>query len=438
MFELHHGKAEQVLANIPENTFHSIVTDPPYGLKFMGKKWDYDVPSVLIWQAIYRSLKPGGYLIAFSGTRTYHRMAVNIEDAGFQIRDMISWVYGSGFPKSHNISKSIDKAAGNEPQLSNGSSSSPNGKIGGYEGERYKQKRETIFGTVQDQPDKYSFVSPEAQQWDGWGSALKPAVEPIVIAQKPFKGTIAANVLKHGVGGINIDACRVGLNGEKQPSGSAKLFLKNNEFTTDKIYGDDKTTPLTGRFPANFIHDGSPEVVSLFPSKAGANAPVINHHSSKSNGIYNDYDHKGGFESTFYNDLGSAARFFYCAKASPTDRNEGCNDIKPVIDTDRQNDSIDLANRLHNKSKSLNNHPTVKPTTLMRYLVRLVTPPNGIVCDPFCGSGSTGKACIAEGFRFVGIDLDPHNIAISHARITHAIKQSTPTPNFSSLRTPNF
>jgi site-specific DNA-methyltransferase (adenine-specific) len=420
MFELHHGKAEQVLANHPENIFHSIVTDPPYGLKFMGKKWDYDVPSVLIWQAIYRSLKPGGYLIAFSGTRTYHRMAVNIEDAGFQIRDMISWVYGSGFPKSLNVGKAVDQLQGNKREVI--------GKrlTGSAMASRSLGRGNSDAGSGQNEVEESKGVS----EWEGWGTALKPAFEPIIIARKPLsEKTIAQNVIKHHTGAINIDASRISLNGETPPSGSAKLFFKGNQFTTDKIYGTETETNSLGRFPSNFIHDGSPEVIELFPSKAGAFAPVKKGSSAKTRNIYNKYNDNGDDGLSFYNDSGSAARFFYCAKASKHDRNEGCENIAPSLETDRQNDSTNLANRLHNKSNTLNNHPTVKPTTIMRYLVRLVTPPGGLVCDPFTGSGSTGKACMLEGFRFFGIDQDAQNIPIAHARITHAIEQSTSTPN---------
>ena len=373
--EIVNGDSLLVLQLLDDNSVDAIVTDPPYGLAFMGKKWDYDVPSEELWRQCFRVLKAGGHLLCFAGTRTQHRMAVRIEDAGFEIRDMIAWVYGSGFPKSLDVSKAIDKRGGatvgfesfrdavktamNKNQISRaklqealgnfmlshyltaGSQPAiPNWRdyqiirdtvglgdaydemfrpeaerevvgqhqtdMGGLGGERLGQKGGDI--TIA--------ATHEAKQWQGWGTALKPALEPITVARKPLIGTVAENVLQHGTGAINVDGCRVG-----------------------------------ERWPANFIHDGSEEVTDL---------------------------------------LGSAARFFYCAKASKRDRDEG------------------------------NNHPTVKPTDLMRYLCRLVTPPDGTVLDPFMGSGSTGKAAVLEGFRFIGIEREEEYCEIAKARIKHA------------------
>lgn len=381
MFELHHGKAEDVLPSFPENKFHAVIADPPYGINFMGKKWDYDVPKVEFWEAVYRTLKPGGFLLSFAGTRTHHRIAINIEDAGFEIRDMISWVYGSGFPKSLNVGNSVEE------------------------------------------------LDPDNNDWDGWGTALKPAFEPIVVARKPLsEDTVAENVLLHGTGGINIDDCRIDLQGEKRPTGSAKIFFKNNEFTKDKIYGKAKETHISGRFPANFIHDGSEEVVSLFPKKAGAYAPVKKGHNGKSKGIYGDFNSHGDDGETYYSDFGSAARFFYCAKATPEDRDEGLTGF-PVIKSGMSNGAISQGDGYgENQSIGLNrivsrrnNHPTVKPVNLMRYLARLVTPPGGTILDPCMGSGSTGKAGVLEGFCFVGIDQEIENVNIAHARINFAL-----------------
>ncbi len=292
MTELIHGDCIEVLRAMPDCSVDAVVTDPPYGLSFMGKRWDYDVPSVEVWAECLRVLKPGGHLLAFAGTRTQHRMAVRIEDAGFEIRDMIAWVYGSGFPKSLNLKG----------------------------------------------------------DWQGWGTALKPALEPITVARKPLIGTVAENVLQHGTGAINVDGCRVGTDGGTKHNDGEKGTTKN-------CYGNGlfvefgKPVIGLGRWPANFIHDGSEEVTDL---------------------------------------LGSAARFFYCAKASKRDRDEG------------------------------NHHPTVKPTDLMRYLCRLVTPPDGTVLDPFMGSGSTGKAAVLEGFRFIGIEREEEYCEIAKARIKHA------------------
>ena len=336
MIKVINGNSLEELKKFPDNYFGSVVTDPPYGLSFMGKKWDYDVPSVELWKEVFRVLKEGGHLLAFAGTRTQHRMAVNIEDAGFEIRDMIAWVYGSGFPKSHNIGKKIKK-------------------------------------------------------WKGWGTALKPALEPITMARKPFKTSVAENVLKNGVGGINIDGCRVG----------------NNQ----------------GRFPANFIHDGSDEVSSSFPTTTSGY--IANHHkfgNDRQSMFGNNKYQKSSQKQSL--DKGSAARFFYCAKASKQDRNEGCEDFEEkFIETDGNGRTTGINSAGHQQpSLAKNTHPTVKPTDLMRYLVRLVTPKNEIVLDCFMGSGSTGKACALEGLSFVGIDLDKDYCKIAKARIDKALE----------------
>jgi hypothetical protein len=297
----------------------AVVTDPPYGLSFMGKRWDYDVPSVEVWAECLRVLKPGGHLLAFAGTRTQHRMAVRIEDAGFEIRDMIAWVYGSGFPKSHNLK----------------------------------------------------------DDWQGWGTALKPALEPITVARKPLIGTVAENVLAHGTGALNVDGCRVESDGaHKRP------FQPSNYERT--VYGARaqsgfQPTNAEGRWPANLIHDGSDEVVGL---------------------------------------TGDAARFFYCAKASKADRDEGCEGLA-AKEAGIKNDSGRGFSESDPMAKIMrrNHHPTVKPTALMQYLCRLVTPPGGTVLDPFMGSGSTGAAAMLEGFQFIGIEREAEYVAIARERI---------------------
>lgn len=302
-FILTEGDCLDVLKTLPGNSVDSVVTDPPYGLSFMGKKWDNDVPSTEIWAECLRVLKPGGHLLAFAGTRTQHRMAVRIEGAGFEIRDMIAWVYGSGFPKSHNLK----------------------------------------------------------DEWSGWGTALKPALEPITVARKPFPGTVAANVLEYGTGGLNIEGCRVGedvvgWNGARGGSEDSTQSKGRNY-----RLGEGEARPVKGRWPANLIHDGSSEVSELFPGEAEK----------------------------------PSARFFYCPKTNKKDRGEG------------------------------NTHPTVKPTDLMRYLCRLVTPPGGLVLDPFMGSGSTGKAALLEGFRFYGIERENEHYLTATARITKAAEETT-------------
>ncbi len=396
-YQLHHGDCLEVLRSMPDCSVDSIVTDPPYGLSFMGKKWDYDVPSVEVWAECLRVLKHGGHLLAFAGTRTQHRMAVRIEDAGFEIRDMIAWVYGSGFPKSLDVSKAIDKMDAAEEQqarryrftewvrttkitarqidditatkMGSHYTTHPTqpaimtrehleacrhllgdvpawveqeADIRSVESKNFAERevvgqKEMIdtrkaragFTGSTHSPDYdgsrrvVDITAPAtdaAKQWEGWGTALKPALEPITVARKPLVGTVAENVLQYGTGAINVDGGRVEGN----------------------------------RWPANFIHDGSEEATDL---------------------------------------LKDSARYFYCAKASKADRGE-------------------------------NHHPTVKPTDLMRYLCRLVTPPNGIVLDPFNGSGSTGCAAVLEGFQYIGIEREAEYIAISEKRIQARSKQA--------------
>jgi site-specific DNA-methyltransferase (adenine-specific) len=412
--KLYHGDCLEVMSEIADNSVDSIVTDPPYGLSFMGKKWDYDVPSQEIWEECLRVLKPGGYLLSFAGTRTQHRMACRIEDAGFEIRDMIAWVYGSGFPKSLNISKAIDKMAGAEREVV--------GKVFRGDVEKAKTSGVTMAAADANKNNKAIFgygtediTSPatdEAKQWDGWGTALKPAIEPITVARKPLsEKTVAANVLKHGCGGINIDASRVDAigvdlgrnnNARKQDDGSSYVVQKKAMRIDNS--GD------KGRWPANFIHDGSEEVLALFPESSSSKGKP---RQSATNGQFFNTQQV----NSEYSDKGSAARFFYCAKASKKDRNEGCETLEPKqYSHDGRETPIDNAYQ-RNSSSGNNSHPTVKPTDLMKYLCRLVTPPGGIVLDPFMGSGSTGKAAIVEGFDFIGIEKDEHYFIIALNRI---------------------
>lgn len=357
-FELHHGDCLDVLRAMADNSVDSIVTDPPYGLSFMGRKWDYDVPSVEIWVECLRVLKPGGHLLAFAGTRTQHRMAVRIEDAGFEIRDMIAWVYGSGFPKSQN--------------------------------------------------------------GDWGGTALKPALEPITMARKLLIGTVASNWAEHGTGALNIDGCRVGTESTRLPVGKP---LNGGAYGSDRADLDslDRTGgSYAGRWPANLIHDGSEEVLAGFPDKAGADNSKRGRASDKFRNTFGAF--KGQPDEFFpkIDEKGSAARFFYCAKASRKDRNEGCEHMerKPLhwSSGDKNYGSFQAEGT---DKTSQNNHPTVKPTDLMAYLCRLVTPPGGTVLDPFMGSGSTGKATIREGFRFIGIEREAEYLEIARARIEH-------------------
>ena len=397
---------------LPENSVDSIVTDPPYELGFMGKSWDSTgiANSVEMWSEALRVLKPGGHLIAFSGSRTYHRMAVAIEDAGFEIRDQIMWVYGSGFPKSHNIEKAINKIDGVEfieKPASGVGFMNPEGS-GGY-------------NTTINQLEQVGESSEQAKQWDGWGTALKPAHEPMVLARKPLIGTVANNVLTHGTGGLNIDGSRVVSDDWDEKTVLGK-YRGNNEgndsvtanFDIKEIKSTNTESTLIGRWPANFIHDGSDEVVALFPNVKGATSRTNASQKASENAMFG-----GGFAGTVFDDglNTSAARFFYCAKASKKDRNEGFDGFEEKFAPTMNNGIGAKEHDPENATKKLNHHPTVKPTDLMRYLCRLITPPNGIVLDPFMGSGSTGKACAYEGFEFIGIEQSAEYCEIAKARI---------------------
>lgn len=417
----------------PDNHFDSIVTDPPYELGFMGKSWDASgiAYSVELWREALRVLKPGGHLLAFSGSRTYHRMVCAIEDAGFEIRDQIMWVYGSGFPKSLDVSKAIDKAAGavrgerlapkpgheNHVGRDNMKALRESGALSGDGG--FSRPWMHDPQKVEDAHWTFAPATDAARQWQGWGTALKPAHEPIVVARKPLVGTVAANVLAHGTGALNIDGCRVDAPGGIASAGGTKR--SGGIMGASEPLGGWEPTHA-GRWPANLIHDGSDEVLAAFPQAPGQMAKASTADTPR-NGqhIYGDMARgSNGFEPRA--DAGSAARFFYCAKASGKDRNEGLEGfpLKPggmVSNTSGQH----MTRRDGGApGPTANHHPTVKPTDLMRYLCRLVTPPGGLVLDPFTGSGSTGKAAALEGFQFIGFELSAEYAAIATARIEHA------------------
>ena len=365
------------MKTLDDNSVDSIVSDPPYGISFMAKKWDYDVPSVEVWREAMRVLKPGGHALIACGTRTQHRMVVNIEDAGFEIRDVVSWIYGSGFPKSLNISKALDKAAGAEREVVGKRVRMGDSKS--YSSDNTK----SLKCTSEDVGDITAPATESAKQWDGWGTALKPACEFFTLCRKPLsEKTIAKNVLKWGTGGINIDGCRVGT---EVMSGYGNSPFSHS---VPGVVGVEKDKSNSGehqgRFPANLIHDGSPEVLDLFPeTKSGKMKQKIE------GGQFNVFGKQYPRDVETIGDSGSAARFFYCPKASKRDRDEG------------------------------NNHPTVKPTALMAYLCRLITPTGGVVLDPYMGSGSTGKAAVQEGFSFVGCELDKDYFDIATARVNN-------------------
>lgn len=441
------GDCLEVLRTMDAESVHSVVTDPPYhlttgkkggsgpaslnenspagrsrvGTGFMGMTWDGgDVAqNPALWAEVLRVSKPGAHLLAFGGTRTFHRMTCAIEDAGWEIRDCIMWVYGSGFPKSLDVSKAIDKAAGAEREVigKNTNGSGPhNIKLSNH------GPGDTGIGYMDGSGKVFDVTAPAteaAQQWAGWGTALKPAWEPIIIARKPINGSVASNVQEHSTGAINIDASRIPFQTEQdrqsavpqgrctskeisaigaEPDAGRNLKRRDFEPSANRRYTDKGGTNFAatpgprggddkGRWPANLIHDGSDEVLQHFPNVASGEPAGI-----KAGGKLNVYgEYAGGIPVTGYGDEGSAARFFYCAKASGSDR------------------------------EPFNNHPTVKPTALMRYLVRLVTPEGGICLDPFLGSGTTAKAAQLEGCNCIGIELNPAYVKLAKRRISQGV-----------------
>jgi site-specific DNA-methyltransferase (adenine-specific) len=437
-----HGDCFEVLKTIPDGSIDLILTDPPYGLSFMGKNWDHGVPGVQFWIEALRVAKPGAHLFAFGGTRTFHRLAVAIEDAGWEIRDTIMWVYGSGFPKSLDVSKAIDKIAVVECPACNGIGKNTElesweewikktqdyggtrkewerlqdlsicnvcnstGKVRGAEREVVGKSSRCVgpsqvgvngIGTFKevnwsDSNNITAPATPEAQQWQGWGTALKPAFEPIIVARKPLTGTVAENVLQWGTGGINIDGCRVPLNGEvltmTRPAANPNTDTKapqTNRSDKPFEYRNDQ-----GRWPANLIHDGSEEVVGLFPyQKSGKVKPRVIKRDKTVVDLKRGLTQKTGH---FLSSEGSAARFFYCAKASKSERSKG------------------------------NTHPTVKPLALMKYLITLGLPPGGTVLDPFCGSGTTALACKELGRNYICIEKELEYYQIACNRLDQPIE----------------
>ncbi len=473
------GKCEEVLKDFPDNCIDTIITDPPYGLKFMGKKWDYNVPSIEIWQECLRVLKPGGTALIFAGSRTQHRMAVNVEDAGFILKDCIMWIYGSGFPKATDISKQLDKIAGKERKIISEYQ---------YPDGRKRTNHPQNKGTSFDSGGKAGIpttapATPEAILWNGWKShGLKPAYEPILVAMKPNEGSYANNALKWGVAGLNIDGGRIGF--EKGGTVANNPLLrkqkgnphKGNDWYPHKGQRDDidrnQFTNTKGRYPANVIlecicddvKEGEIKTAGWKDTDKGTDINGTSFSTSKIERTGKHYG-KNGKEKTIihtnpecpcymldeqsgtlksgknkskfpdmknqwlgksyypeelnYGDMGGASRFFYCAKASKSERNRGCEELSLSDKHSTYGDYEGTPEHSPNiESKSKNNHPTVKPLSLMKYLCTITkTPTGGIVLDPFCGSGTTLMACKETGRDYIGIEKDKEYCEIARRRI---------------------
>ena len=443
---LYLGDCLEVLPTLDAESVDAVVCDPPYGLEFMKKDWDRSIPGVAFWREAIRVVKPGAHLLAFGGTRTHHRLMCAIEDAGWELRDCVMWVHGSGFPKSLDVSKAIDRSAGKERRII-GPKIHGDGKPTHYvSDEAMKASAGKSQSGRTTHPPETEPATEEARQWSGWGTALKPAVEIIVMARKPLVGTVAQNVLKYGTGALNVDGCRIACEGgspaairrlhggtpntEKAKESEARGKLK------DRRRPGVKTAPhpsdLIGRWPSNLIHDGSDEVLAVF-AKAGerpTSSPDQIGQGRNVNYTKGIYGAKASKITTAYGDLGGADRFFYCAKATQEDRNAGLYGME-----ERQQDEMRKEGNLggdNPRSRGLkaraNFHATVKPLALMQYLCRLVTPPGGVILDPFMGSGSTGKAALLEGFGFIGVEVEPDYFDIAKSRIRHWRKGASPKP----------
>ena len=449
MNEIIFGDCLEVMRGMEPNSVDAVVTDPPYGLKFMGKSWDHGLPGEPFWAEALRVAKPGAHLLAFGGTRTFHRLTCAIEDAGWEIRDCLGWLYGSGFPKSESVSLAIDKRACRDELKEKLGRNPTKGEMkAAWEGYR------VVVSTIKKKPSASSdcnegWVRPwaegkttmditapatdAARKWEGWGTALKPAWEPIILARKPLCGTVAANVQKWGTGAINVDGCRVETDNNLNGGAYAKTGTERDDGWGMQRAGAGEYRQPKGRWPANLLHDGSEEVLELFPQTTS----VGGKHSGRvgTRNMVGGY----GFDRQKIDrpiDSGSAARFFkacpfekgeafrfaYCAKASRKEREMGCEGME-----ERDNGEYGLktsvdgregrtqGNRTH--GKAANHHPTVKPLSLMRYLCRLVTPPKGLVLDPFCGSGSTLIAAKQGGFNYIGIDNNSEYCEIAKKRV---------------------
>ena len=433
-YTLYQGDMTKVLDELPENSVGSIVTDPPYEIGFMGKSWDSSGIAFqkLTWEKCLRVLKPGGYLLAFGGARTFHRIACAIEDAGFEIRDTVMWVFGSGFPKSMNVGLALDKRnnveseiigyeSGTMPDFQDAGRKNSKNKIGFNDGESAIRKNHPIYKSQ--------------NEWGGWGTCLKPSYEPVIVARKPCEGSCVDNVIKYGVGGINIDECRVETEDKLQinSSGCRGIYGGNSLFKS-KTHAESHTTDAQklGRFPSNLIlsydDETYDEVCGGFPTTSSTES-TYNYEKSNSGKVYG-FSISGNIKSgVHFSDSGSASRYFYCAKASSKDRDEGLDYFEKKTSgelTERKDGSAGISAFAGSRCPKSNFHPTVKPVDLMQYLVRLVTPKGETVLDPFMGSGSTGKAVMFENrerdanYKFIGVELTEEYLPICEARIEYA------------------
>jgi site-specific DNA-methyltransferase (adenine-specific) len=393
------GDMREVLARMPAHSVDAVVTDPPYGLSFMSKHWDQQVPGPDYWREVLRVCKPGAHVLAFGGTRTAHRLACAVEDAGFTIRDCVSWNHGSGFPKSHDVSKAIDREAGAMRNVV-GKHPRPSGNAPGC-GWGHVDRKDTYRDTYDKSVSVITAPATDAaRQWNGFGTSLKPAWEPVYLARKPFEGTVARNVCEHGCGALNIAGCRIATSPADAKAmercntqGSARL--NRSEGFLSASTGASALDTTLGRWPANLVLDET--AARLLDAQTGelTSGGGVRRVNKSAPTAFNPI---GAHSRVYDADSGGASRFFYTAKASRSEREAG----------------LDAA-----EGTRANGHPTVKPIALMRWLCRLITPPGGVILDPFAGSGSTGCAAVLEGFRFIGIELDSKYADIAKARIAH-------------------
>ena len=469
------GNSRNKLKELEDNSIDALVTDPPYLINFMGKDWDKEnspAGDSSFWEEVIRVMKPGAHGLVFGHSRQHHRVMTALEDAGFEIRDCLMWLYGSGFPKSHNIGKAVQKLSGNVKVIGKK-------KGAGTTGSSYISNKEDYAGGDKGVFKKEFDEIEITNDWDGWGTALKPAYEPIILVRKPLgEKTVAKNVLKHGTGGININASRIGTEKVVAHHSPKGTFAGGEpDRGSDKNYYENE-----GRFPANVLlshHEDCKQVGESTETIIGGNkgksgfaqgyesgdftkkestypvyecvddcavkildeqAPAVGNAFKKtrtkdttggSGDSWTNGGKKAGEDNGVFDGLSGASRFFYCAKVSKKERNAGLDNFEEKeVCYGYKTDSEAVKNRdkkgdigLNKVKIRKNTHPTVKPIKLMTYLTKLITPPNGIVLDPFMGSGSTGMACALEGFDFVGIDMDEDYVAISEARIEWARSQ---------------